>query len=193
MATLSEMVDGIVADSDSVDIILDRQAADEVAAAEDALDAAITRYEIAEATDGTLDRESVDRASTAVRVAQEALADAVRRAEPSRLTFVFQAIGKPAWRALERAFPAGEAQHAESGTAGMLVSWDITTFPTQAMAASMIDPEGATPESVAALEAKLSIGQWSRMWSCCVAVNTGDADVPKSLTGSAKTSSSAKN
>lgn len=82
--------------------------------------------------------------------------------------FVFTAIGTTAWSDLLAAHPPTKEQRAT-----MRVDHNPDTFPQEAIAASLVDPADATVDEVEALRAKLSIGQWSQLWTACLQANVG--------------------
>lgn len=94
------------------------------------------------------------------------------RAKEFEVEYVFQAIGRPAWRKLISECPPNKEQKAAGGD----VNGD--RFRPAAMAASCISHEDATPEAFLELEAKLTDGQWDRLWFACRAANMGTGDLP---------------
>lgn len=92
-----------------------------------------------------------------------------------RQTFTLRSIGAPAWSALIGEHPPTDDQRAS----GYVYNPD--TFPYAAVAASIVDPEGATAESVTALAGRLSGGRWANLWQACREINASGDERPKSL------------
>jgi hypothetical protein len=103
-------------------------------------------------------------------------------AEAETVTFRFQAIGHKAWSDLIRAHPASKKQRDEFGRD---LEYNPETFPTAAIAASCIDPDGVDEAKVAELLEAWNFSQFQKLWGACIAVNVGDTSVPFSAVGSA--------
>lgn len=87
--------------------------------------------------------------------------------------FVFTAIGQRAWSALLADHPPTDEQR-KSGA-----DHNPETFPYEAVAASCTSVTGGTGQDVQALADRLSLGDWTRIWNCCLAVNLGGTVLPK--------------
>lgn len=89
--------------------------------------------------------------------------------------FTFQAIGRRAWRELLAQHPPTAAQlELDAG-----LEYDPDTFPAAAIAAACVEPEGVTADAMAELEERLSIGQFGRLWTACLAANVQERATPK--------------
>jgi hypothetical protein len=101
------------------------------------------------------------------------LTDQARAAETE---FVFQALGRRAWRDLVAQHPPKDSDK-EAGR-----DFDGETFPAAAMAACCTSPTGATLAQFEQLRDGDSIGdaQWNRLWATCNRANTGGSDIPLS-------------
>ncbi len=87
--------------------------------------------------------------------------------------FVFTAIGQRAWSALLADHPPTDEQR-KAGA-----DHNPETFPYEAVAASCTSVAGGTGQDVRRLADRLSLGDWTRIWNCCLAVNLGGTVLPK--------------
>ena len=96
--------------------------------------------------------------------------------------FVIVGLGKKRWTDLLADHPPTDEQRAELGR---WLDHNPETFPYEAIAASITDPEGLTAEKVHDLEDILTVGEWERLWRAVVAANVGDRVPGESLAASA--------
>jgi hypothetical protein len=86
--------------------------------------------------------------------------------------FVFTAIGQRAWSGLLADHPPTDEQR-QAGA-----DHNPETFPYEAVARSCTNVAG-TATDVQVLADRLSLGDWSKLWNCCLAVNLGGTVLPK--------------
>lgn len=104
-------------------------------------------------------------------------------ARASEKELVLHAIGATAWSDLLAAFPPSKAQREQFRG----LDHDPEKFPYAAVAASLgadlSDKESLTEAAgkVRKMADKLSQGQWSQIWTACLAVNVGEVSVPFSV------------
>lgn len=99
------------------------------------------------------------------------LLDLTERMREAQETFAFQAIGRPAWRALVTECPPTPEQAKEGNDV------DGEKFRPMAMAASCIEPADVTEELFQQLSVKLTQGQWDQIWFTCRAANMDAGDL----------------
>ena len=109
------------------------------------------------------------------------LAEQVRALEDEmgacETSFKFEALGRTAWRKLMGEHPPSEADR-EGGSA-----FNPETFPSAAIAASLLEPS-ATVEEVEALGEILTNNQWDTLWGGCLEANVGARTPGESLAAS---------
>ena len=88
------------------------------------------------------------------------------QAKEEEETFTFAAISARAWSDLQSQHPPSKEQREEG------LNTDPDPFSRAALAASASEPK-LTPEDVDWLYDNLSVGQYQRLWSTCLAVNVG--------------------
>lgn len=86
-------------------------------------------------------------------------------------TFTLRALSAKAWSDLEAAHPPVE---------GSGYRYNPDTFEPAAVAACIIDPPGATTESVDRLRASVASGQWAALWGAVAALNMQAGQSPLS-------------
>jgi len=130
----------------------------------------------AELWQAKLDDDRLNRAPLAPGIAAE-IVELTELAHASEVEFVFKAIGRKAWRDLVAAHPP-LPNHTKAGA-----DFNTETMPIEAMAASCIEPKGATVEGFRELAEsdKVTDAQWNKLWFACHAANAGSADVPFSV------------
>lgn len=111
----------------------------------------------------------------------------------SEVEFTFQALGRRDYAKLLADHPPTDKQKADAEAEKHRASYNDDTFPPALMAAACVSPEGSTLADMTDLWENWSEGQVIRLWSTCLSVNMGSADVgPKSQIASAILSGSAK-
>lgn len=118
------------------------------------------------------------------------LADAVTALEAEMLAntteFVFEAVGKPAWRKLMADNPPTPEDLKRDPSS----RYSPEHFAMAALSESMIEPTGATVESVRKLTAKLTDTQFEILWMTCLSANEGVSGLGESRAASAVHASS---
>lgn len=104
-----------------------------------------------------------------------ALAEAVLSIEAdirdATVEFVLRSIGRRAWSDLLAKFPPTDAQRIAFGRR---LDHDPDTFPYEALAACIVEPEDVTPEKVRDLEEVITSSQWDELWvGGCLSLNVG--------------------
>lgn len=103
----------------------------------------------------------------------------------SEREFVFEAIGRRPYLKLIADHPPTDEQKADAEESGAIAQYDAETFSPALLAASCVEPPGATLETMTRIWNEWSAGQVSRLWSTCLAANLGSADAgPKSVIAS---------
>jgi hypothetical protein len=115
-----------------------------------------------------------DGSDDAQRIASE-IVEKTERAVASQTEFVFQAIGRRAWRELAEAHPPTEEQRAKGA------EFDTESFPIAAMGASCITPKGATEAKFRKLAEGFTDAQWNQLWLTCHAANTSGGEIQVSI------------
>ena len=136
-----------------------------------------------ELTQARRDDERENRTPLAPGIAEQ-LVELQVRARETEVEFTFTSIGRKAWTDLEAAHPPTPEQVEEAEKLDQVLKWNADTFPHAAIAASLLHPEGVDASKVAELELSLSVGQWKRLWACCVLANEGAGDVGFTSTAS---------
>lgn len=121
------------------------------------------------------DDERLNRLAEAPDLAAR-ITDLTEEAKAAEVEFVFQSMGRRAWRDLL----AMHGPSDEDKKAGF--DYNRQTFPVAAMAASCIAPKGATVEGFEefADSPNVTDAHWNRLWLTCYNANTGGAEVPQS-------------
>lgn len=97
--------------------------------------------------------------------------------------FRLRSMGRRDWLTLLAAHPPTKEQVAEARKAERQApEFDTDSFPSAAIAASMVDPEMSV-EQVAELADVLTVQQFNLLWSAVLDVNVGGGDLPKDMLG----------
>lgn len=99
--------------------------------------------------------------------------------EAAQVEFVFQSMGRTAWRQLVTEHPPTKAQQDKQ-----FADFNLDTFPVAAMAVCCVEPEGATVEGFEELAKTLNQGQWDLLWATCHQANMGEGAVPNFVAAS---------
>lgn len=128
------------------------------------------------------DDARLNRTPQAPKVA-ERIAALEQQMRDSQRTLVVSSIGYEAWSDLMAAHPPTKAQRKQASDEGVRPpDHNPETFPFAAVAASLGE---ADDSEVRKLAAKIGVGQWTELWTACLAVNIGQASVPFSRRASA--------
>ncbi|MEU7044932.1 hypothetical protein AB0A77_28290 [Streptomyces varsoviensis] len=159
---------------DHVDIVMDAEAADEIAALEKVLTKTIE-----------LDEQS-NEPDQAPEVARR-LREVEERAEASVVRFVLQAISHRAYAKLQAETPPTEEQLAEAKgrEGGELPAFDPEAFSPKLVRAQLISPTVGSDEEFNAFWDELSDGQMRQLWMTALGVQVGVTELgPKSESAS---------
>lgn len=118
-------------------------------------------------TDARRYDETHNEVDTAPRIA-EAIQTVEAEMADTETEFVFSAIGKRAWSDLLAKHPPTD-EHRKLG-----LDHEPDTFPAVAIAASLVEPADVTLDGVERLAEVLTVGQYMRLWTGCLAANLGD-------------------
>lgn len=99
------------------------------------------------------------------RIAEE-IVDVEAEMADAEVEFVQRGMGRARWRALLAAHPPSDVQKAQG------IEFDPDTFPTAAIADSLIEPV-MTVEQVRELEEHLDEVQFAELWGACLKANIG--------------------
>lgn len=107
------------------------------------------------------------------------IVELTEEAQAAKVEFVFEPLGRRAWRDLVAEHPPTDEQKAAGG------DFDTETLPAVAMGKSCVSPKGATEAKFRKLADGKAItdAQWNLLWATCWAANTGGedgADIPLS-------------
>lgn len=97
------------------------------------------------------------------------------------IEMVLRSIGRRAWSDLLAKFPPTDEQRKKFGRR---LDHDPETFPYEALAASIVEPEGVTAEKLRDLEEVLTSSQWDEMWVGCLSLNVGPQHLGESKAAS---------
>lgn len=186
-----------------VPVLMSTEAAERVARAQTDADLTGRQVERAEravkdaeaAEEGRMQRPRTEAAKTDLERAQAkhdaaevALEEARVAAEKYLVDFVVQSIGSDEWEELVNAHPPTEEQRERiSGQSGAVPQWNPATFPLDAVAACLAEPEVDGVEDVRKLKASVPEAVWYQLFAAVVRVNQGANRVDPSLLGSATT------
>jgi hypothetical protein len=115
--------------------------------------------------------EQTNEPNTAPAIARR-IRDIEAQMRDDEVEFVFSAIGKTRWSDLLAEHPPTKDQKAD-----LRLDHNPETFSVAAIAASLTEPADASLEDVEQLAEVLSVGQWAKLWSACIAANIG-GDTP---------------
>jgi hypothetical protein len=109
------------------------------------------------------------------RELQEKVAALREQYEAKATLFVFESIGRTAWRELVAKHPPTKEQLRDPA-----YPWDVNadTFPQASIAASCSSP-GCTPEEAQWLADHLAVGEFDRLWAAALKANVEGAELPK--------------
>ena len=130
------------------------------------------RGDLAHQHDQLVDELERAIADKAVDVELERLASEVQAVEAeirsATADFVVRGIGRQAWKELiDEHAPTEEQMKAF----GFGLRWDPETFPFVAIAASCVEPDDVTPDSIRQLEEATTEAEWNALWTAALTVN----------------------
>lgn len=129
----------------------------------------------------TPNEDGIGGAGAAVRETADEITALEAEIDSAQVTFTFRAVGHMKWANLMAEHPPTKDQL----KANPRLDHNPETFPIAAMAATCVDPEGASVESFRRLEASsLPISVFDTLWSACLDANLGGG-APKSVAAGA--------
>lgn len=134
---------------------------------------AVLEEELAEAGESDRWTNEPDKAPDIAR----RIAELSEEAKGYERKFVFASLGR-GWRDLIAEHPPTDDERKQR------LDHHPDTFIPAAIAASMVEPSGASVEAVGRLEAELPPGAFRRLWLAALAANVGDMSVPFSASAS---------
>lgn len=192
---------GRLSDRSAVPVILNHDAAQRCAKADEEVSAAEVGLDAArQVEEGRMAQPRVERAEQRLQAATAEREAAYEAAQHHVYEFVFESLSASAWDRLVTEHPPTEEQSERLVGRDAKLKWNPDTFPVALVSACLVEAvpvvdgdrlEFDGPDDIAALRDQVKPATWDQLWFAAFSLHQSQDQVPSGLGGSATTSSSA--